>query len=305
MTAYSPIETPLSRRLGLRYPIICAPMFIISNAEMVIACAKAGIMGAIPSLNGRTHDDFRAILKRIREATDGPFAVNLTIGLTNPERIERDLRACIEYEVPTLITSYGDPTQIVEVAHQHQMTVLHDVIHLKHALKAQRAGVDAMIGVCAGAGGHGGQLSPMAFIPYLKEQLDVPIIAAGCISGGDQMLSALSLGAEVCYMGTRFIASEECGAPEGYKSLVTSATPDDIVYTDAVSGVHANFLRSTLPSEGPRSRESPHKKWRDIWSAGQGVAQVHEVKTISEIVETIIQEYHRGLSRLNTLSGLA
>ena len=297
-----PIFTPLSQKLGLRYPLICAPMFIISNASMLIACARAGILGVIPSLNGRTHEDFRAILKEVRQATDGPFGVNLTIGLSDPQRIQADLEACIEFEVPVLVTSYGNPTPIVQIAHQHNITVLHDVIHLKHALKAKQAGVDGIIGVCAGAGGHGGTFNPYAFLPLLKEELNLPIIAAGCISTGDHLLASLSLGADLCYIGSRFIASTECGAQAEYKEKVIQADLDEIVYTDEVSGVHANFLKSTLPQEGPRSRQSPHKKWKDIWSAGQGVAQIHSVEPIEQIVHHIIDGYHQRLEFLSSLS---
>jgi nitronate monooxygenase len=277
-------------------------MFIISNASMLISCARAGILGVIPSLNGRTHDDFRAILKEVRQATDLPFGVNLTIGLTDPQRIQADLEACIEFEVPVLVTSYGNPTPIVHVAHQHNMTVLHDVIHLKHALKAKQAGVDGIIGVCAGAGGHGGTFNPYAFLPLLKEELKIPIIAAGCISTGDHMVASLSLGADLCYMGSRFIASTECDAQMQYKSSVVDAGLDDIVYTDSVSGVYANFLKSTLPETGPRTRESPHKKWKDIWSAGQGVAQIQSIESIEMIVNTMVDQYHQRLELLKALS---
>jgi len=293
-----PIQTPLTQRLGLRYPFVCAPMFIISNASMLVSCAQAGILGAIPSLNGRTHEDFRAILDEVRSKTSGPFAVNLTIGLTDPERREADLEACLEYEVPVIITSYGDPTALVARAHEQGVFVMHDVIHLKHALKAQSAGVDAIIGVSAGAGGHGGQISPFALIPWLKSALEVPVVAAGAISTGQQALSALALGAELCYLGTRFIPTDECGAVDAYKELVTQATPDDIVYTDAISGIHANFLKSTLPEEGPRTRQDPHKKWRDVWSAGHGVAQIERQSSIHDLVQELAWGYHDALERL-------
>ena len=172
----------------------------------------------------------------------------------------------------------------------------------KHALKAKQAGVDGIIGVCAGAGGHGGTFNPYAFLPLLKDELDLPIIAAGCISTGDHLLASLSLGADLCYIGSRFIASVECGAQEEYKSKVLQAGLDDIIYTDEVSGVHANFLKSTLPKEGPRTRESPQKKWKDIWSAGQGVAQIESVESIEKIVQGMVDQYHQRLHFLSTLS---
>jgi nitronate monooxygenase len=295
MTAKA-FSTPLSRELGLKYPILIAPMFIISNAQMLIAASQAGIMGAIPSLNGRTHEDFRTILEEIRRHTDGPFAVNMTIGLTSADRREKDFQACLDFEVPVLITSYGDPTDYVRRAKEKNIKVFHDVINLKHAQKAQNAGVNAIIAVAGGAGGHAGVLSPFAMIPYLKENLNVPIIAAGAISGGAQVVSSLALGAELCYMGTRFIASTECGASQDYKEMVVQAGPEDIVYTDKVSGTHANFIKQSLPNMA--ASDDTGKKWKDIWSAGHGVAQIKEINSIENIVEGIAKEYHDTLAKL-------
>ncbi len=287
------IETPLSKRLGLRYPLVCAPMFIISNREMLVACADVGILGAMPSLNARTHEAFREDLEWIRARTDKPFGINVTIGLTDPERLQQDVAACFEFEVPVMITSYGDPTRIAREAHARGVTVFHDVIHLKHALKAQSAGVDAIIAVSQGAGGHAGTVNPYVLVPYLKTQLDVPIIAAGCISGGAQVAAAISLGAELCYMGTRFIASTECGAASRYKELVVSSTHDDVVYTDQVSGIHANFLKSTIPdATAPERGPDAAKRWKDIWSAGQGVSLIDTVAPIEQIVDDIVREFH-------------
>lgn len=302
----SRIRTALSERLGLRYPIVCAPMFIISNKEMIVAAAEAGILGAMPSINLRSHEEFRDALAWIRQRTDRPFAINLTIKLTEPERLERDFAACLEFGVPALITSYGNPTELARRAHEKGVTVLHDVIHLKHALKAQEAGADAIIGVAAGAGGHAGSTSPYVLFPYLRENLRVPIVAAGCIATGRQLAASLSLGAELAYMGTRFIASTECGADERYKAMTINGAPDDVVYTDSVSGVHANFLRDTVPGQERADRAAAQaavqkeggKKWKDIWSAGQGVALAHEIKPIGAIVEDIVREYH------DTLRGL-
>jgi nitronate monooxygenase len=295
----SRIRTPLSDRLGLKYPIVCAPMFIISNKEMIVASAEAGILGSMPSLNLRTREEFRAALEWIRARTDRPFGINLTIKLTDPERLMFDLETCLEFKVPVIITSYGNPSELARRAHDAGAIVFHDVIHLKHALKAQESGADAIIGVSAGAGGHAGTTSPFVLYPYLRENLRVPVIAAGCIATGRQVASALSLGAELAYMGTRFIASTECGADDAYKQAVVNGSPEDIVYTDAVSGVHANFLRETVPGLASADRESTQKavqegggkKWKDIWSAGQGVALAREIKPIGAIVEDIVREY--------------
>lgn len=295
----SSFSTPLSRKLGLQYPICVAPMFIISNREMLLACAEAGIMGAMPSLNRRSHEAFVEDLEWLGRKTDRPYAINLTIGLTDPERLAKDVAACLEHKVPALITSYGNPTPIVEAAHAKGTMVLHDVINLKHAKKAEAAGVDAIIAVSQGAGGHAGTINPYVLVPFLRDNVQVPIVAAGCISGGDQVAAALSLGAELAYMGTRFIASSECSAQQAYKDMVVDATHDDIQYTDEVSGIHANFLKPTLPENriGERGPDAA-KRWKDIWSAGQGVSLIHEVKPIGAIVEDIVREYHDAKARL-------
>ena len=295
-----PFETELSRRLGLRYPLVAAPMFLISNPDMLVACAEAGILGAMPSLNARTAEEFEAMLQDVRRRTDKPFAINLTIGLTDPDRREQDVQACLDFEVPVMITSYGNPTSIVQRAHERGITVFHDVIRLDHALKAQKAGVDAIIGVSQGAGGHAGTINPYALIPFLRQHLEVPVIGAGCISGGEQVAAALALGAELAYMGTRFIASTECSASDAYKQLVCDSTHDDIVYTDKISGVHANFLKQTLPDDAEPGRPQAAKRWKDIWSAGQGVDTIHEVKSIGAIVEDVVREYHDAVARLST-----
>jgi nitronate monooxygenase len=303
------IRTPLAERIGLQYPIVCAPMFIISNKEMILAAAEAGILGAMPSLNLRTREEFREALSWIRARTERPFAVNLTIKLTEPERLESDLQTCLEFGVPIIITSYGNPTDIARRAHDKGVVVFHDVIHLKHAIKAQESGADAIIGVAAGAGGHAGTTSPFVLYPYLRENLKIPVIAAGCIATGRQLAASLSLGAELAYMGTRFIASTECGADEAYKQRVIGGTPEDIVYTDTVSGIHANFLRDTVPGYEQVDRaavqgevqQGGSRKWKDIWSAGQGIALAKEVKPIGAIVEDIVREYVDATRGLPTL----
>ena len=296
----SGFATPLSRRLGLTYPIVAAPMFLVSNRQMLLACANAGILGAMPSLNQRTSQAFGEDLRWLRERTDKPFAINLTVGLTPPERLEQDVALCLEHGVQVLITSYGDPTAIVQRAHARGTTVMHDVENLRHAKKAQAAGVDAIIAVSQGAGGHAGTVNPYVLVPWLRRELDVPIVAAGCISGGAQVAAALSLGAELAYIGTRFIASEECGAAERYKEMVLASSHDDVVYTDAVSGVNASFLKATLPGHRPADEGTAGaaKRWKDIWSAGQGVTLVDEVLPIERIVDGIVKEFHDARARL-------
>ena len=291
------LSTPLAKKLGLKYPFVSAPMFIISNKEMIVAAAEAGILGCMPSLNARTPEKLRDDLAWIRQRTDKAFGINITIGLTAPERVEADMALCIEFAVPVILTSYGNPTALVKQAHEHGRLVFHDVISLAHGKKAVAAGVDGIIAVSAGAGGHAGRISPYVLVPWLKEELKVPILAAGCISDGRQVVASLSLGAELCYIGTRFIASTECGAVDAYKDSVVKASPEDIVYTDAISGIHANFLKHTVP-EGFTPDRSPEgsKRWKDIWSAGQGVGLIHAVKPMGEIVEDLAREAHDTLA---------
>ncbi|MBL8910416.1 MAG: nitronate monooxygenase [Archangium sp.] len=287
------LETSLSKKLGLKYPFVAAPMFLISNKEMMLAAAEAGILGCMPSLNARTSEKFREDLAWVRGKTDKPIGINLTIGLTPKERLEADFAACVEFGVPVILTSYGNPTDYVKRAHDAKALVFHDVITLAHGKKAVGAGVDAIIAVSAGAGGHAGRISPFVLIPWLKEELRVPIISAGCISDGRQVVASLSLGAELCYLGTRFIASAECGAADAYKQMVVTAGPEDIVYTDAVSGIHANFLKSTVPENfSPDRTPEGAKRWKDIWSAGQGVGLIHAVKPMGAIVEDLAREAH-------------
>lgn len=298
--AVKPFSTPLSRRLGLRYPIVAAPMFLISNKEMLLACAEAGILGTMPTINARSSELLKADLEWLRSKTDKPFGINFTIGLSDPERIKADLALCFEFEVPVLITSYGDPTAIVKAAHERDITVFHDVINLKHAKKAESAGVDAIIGVSQGAGGHAGVVNPYVFLPYLRDNLEVPVIAAGCISGGEQVAAAMTLGAELAYIGTRFIASAESGAQDAYKEMIVSSTHEDVVYTNKISGTHANFLKSTIPdASNPGKGGDTGKRWKDIWSAGQGVTTVSEIKPIANIVEDIVGEYQKAVARLS------
>ena len=287
------LSTPLSRELGLTYPIVAAPMFLVSNKEMIVACAEAGILGTMPSLNARTAEAFRADLEWIRARTDRPFGINVTLGLTPPERLEADLTLMETYEVPVWLTSYGNPTEAVKRAHSAGAKVFHDVVNKRHARKAAQAGVDGLIGVASGAGGHAGNISPYVLYPWLAQHVDVPLLAAGCISTGKQLVASFALGAQLAYVGTRFLASTECGAVPAYKQAVVDADPEDVVYTAAVSGIPANFLKGTIP-EGMSPDRSPDgaKRWKDIWSAGQGVAEIHGVKPIGEIVEELVREYH-------------
>lgn len=292
------IETPLSRSLGLKYPIILAPMFIVSNKEMIVAAAEAGVLGTMPCLNARTAEEFRADLAWIRQRTDRAIGINVPLKLADPERIALDLEACIEFRVDVIISSLGNPKPVVEAAHAAGLKVYNDVVGLKHAQSAVRSGVDAIIAVAAGAGGHAGDITPFTLVPWLRDALPTPIVAAGAITDGRQIAASLALGAEAVYMGTRFIASSECAASDDYKRMLIEATPEDIVYTDQVSGIRGNFLRATVPGLGAPADRSGAKRWKDIWSAGQGVGLIREVKPVGEIVEDLVREYR------DTLQGL-
>lgn len=294
--------TPLADRLGLDHPIVCAPLFLISNVQMMVASARAGILGGVPALNYRTHADFRAALGQIRAQTDRAFAVNLIVHRTYNPRLEEDFQACIDHGVPAIITAFGTPADLIERAHAHGMLVFHDAIKMTHARKAVDAGVDAIIAVSGGAGGHAGTMSPLVMWPWFKKELGVPIIAAGGIATGAGVAAALSLGADLAYVGTRFIASPEAGASPGHRQMILDSSPEDIEYSDEVSGTHANWMRPSLA----RFRSSvddgnPMSRWRDVWSAGHCVGLIDESKPIEAIVEELVADYEAVRTALPTL----
>lgn len=298
-------DTAITRMLGIRYPLIGAPMFLISNVEMVVAIGEAGGMGAFPALNYRTSEQFRAAVREIKARTSAPLGVNLI--LLGNERLEADLAICFEEEVPVIITSLGNPAPVIRAAHARGIKVFCDVTNLKHALKCQAAGADAVVAVASGAGGHAGAISPFVLVPYLQRSLDIPVIAAGGISDGCGMAAALALGASAAYLGTRFIASTESPAPEAYKAMILEASPEDIEYTPEVSGHPANFLKSSLATlrangEGADGKSLRPSAWKEVWSAGHGVGLIDEVKGCGEIVRTLMAEYEAiraGLPRFD------
>jgi nitronate monooxygenase len=277
------LETVLTRKLGIRYPVVVAPMFLVSNPPLLEAAASAGAIGAIPSLNFREHAGFAAFLSEFPREL--PFGVNLI--LKWGDRLQEDLRAVIDRKVPLVITSLGDPTEVVKAVRAYGGSVWCDVIGLKHAEKAVKAGADALVAVASGAGGHAGRLSPFVLGPWLRQELGVPVVIAGGLSTGRHLLAALALGADAAYFGTRFIATVESAAPEAHKRALVEAGPEDIEYTDEVTGVYGNFVRASL--EGFRS--SGGKAWKDVFSAGQGVAFVKDVIPAAELVERLVGEY--------------
>jgi nitronate monooxygenase len=260
-------------------------MFLVSSAPLLEAVGRAGAIGAVPTLNFRTHPELRTFLEAFPR--DVPFGVNLIL---SSERMEEDLRAVVERKVPLVITSLGDPTRVVEQVHGYGGMVWCDVIGLRHAQKAVRAGADALVAVATGAGGHAGTISPFVLGPWLKDELGVPVVIAGGLSQGRHLLAALALGAEMAYFGTRFIATRESAAPPEYKQALVDAGPEDIEYSDLVTGVKGNYLRDSLK----RWRELGGRPWKDAWSAGHGVAFIEDIPPAGELVERLVAEYEEA-----------
>lgn len=309
----------------LRLPLIGAPMFIVSGPELVTAQCKAGIVGSFPALNARPQEALADWIRQIKselaehaeahpDAPVAPFAVNQIVHPSNP-RLLTDMETCVEEQVPIIITSLSPPGEIVEAVHSYGGLVFHDVINLRHARKAISQGVDGVIAVCAGAGGHAGALSPFALVGELRKEFDGAIILSGAISRGDDVLAARAMGADLAYSGTRFIASEEARAVPDYKEMIVESTASDIVYSSLFTGVHGNYLGGSIVQAGmdpanlpPGSKddmdfrkatESGAKAWKDIWGAGQGVGNVDEIAAARDIVLRMEQEYRHALARVN------
>jgi len=314
---------------GLRLPIIGAPMFTVSYPELVLAQCKAGIVGSFPALNARPPELLDEWLSTIKnELNDyqakhpntkvGPLAVNQIVHVSNA-RLEQDVRTCVQHQVPIFITSLRAPVkEIIDAVHSYGGIILHDVIHLRHAEKALEAGVDGLILVAAGAGGHAGTLSPMALVGEVRAHYQGPIILSGAISTGDAVLAAQAMGADFAYMGTRFIASIEAHASERYKEAIVAAQAQDIIYTDHFTGIHGNYIKQSilnagldpdhLPQGDPQAfaklsqagkEGSNTKAWKDIWGAGQGVGLIDSIPSVDQIVSQIENEYLLARKRLN------
>jgi len=302
----------------LNLPVVAAPLFLISNPKMVIECCKNGIVGTFPALNQRTSEGFEAWLIEIKEALAAfeketgqkaaPFGVNLIVHPTNP-RLEADVKLCMKHKVPLVITSLGAVSMVVEAIHSYGGLVFHDIIKKRHAEKAAEAGVDGLILVSAGAGGHGGSLNPMSLVAEVKEIFKKTILLSGCISTGKDVASALQMGADLAYMGTRFINTDESVAPEAYKKMIVDAGANDVVYTAAISGVHANFLAASLEAAGitaedlkkdvkidfGKELDTEAKAWKTIWSAGQGVTTIKDSISVKALVERLRSEFIKAL----------
>lgn len=305
----------------LSVPAVAAPMFLISGPKLVIETCKNGVVGTFPALNQRTTEGFDQWLTEIETALDGatqsngkpaaPFGVNLISHRTNP-RLQADLEVCIKHKVPIIITSLGAVSDLVDAVHAYGGLVFHDVISIRHAKKAVAAGVDGLICVAAGAGGHAGTLHPMPFVSEIRSFFDGTILLSGCLSTGKDIASAMQLGADLAYMGTRFINVAESTADQGYRDMIMNSGTADIVYTAAVSGVNANFLRPSLEAMGITkemwsmkakmdfgkemdAQQAEAKAWKTIWSAGQGVATIKDDIPVAELVVRLKEEFRAAI----------
>ncbi len=299
----------------LKLPLIAAPMFLVSGPEIVTACCKAGIIGSFPALNQRTAEGFDEWLSLIENELNGiptpGFGVNLIVHKTNP-RLQEDLETCIKHKVPLIITSLGAVPEIVDAVHAYGGLVYHDVINLRHANKAAEAGVDGLIAVSAGAGGHAGLLSPFALISEIRKFFDKTIILSGALSTGRDIAAAQAAGADYAYMGTRFINTKESRAIDDYKNMIIDAAAADIVYTDKVSGVNANFLGPSIAAAGGNNEShagmevdfgkellaDEAKAWKDVWSAGHGVGGIDDIPNVSDLVSRLHAEYTAAIDIL-------
>ena len=284
------IETEFTRMIDVDYPIIGAPMFLLSYEELVIAVARAGGLGAIPLPNFRTTEDLKKTLDRIREATDKPIGVN--IHLSGRFEWKAQLSLCLDAGVKFFITSLGDPRLILDDVHANGGKVFPDVISLEQGLKSRDRGADGLIAVASGAGGHCGTIPTHILIPYLKSKTDLPIIAAGGISTGAQMAAAMAVGACAVVVGTRLIATTESRAQAAYKEAVVRAGPEDIVCTARITDNPASWLAESIKDfiEQPKVGS---RRWRDFWSAGQSVAQVEKITSATEVIREMVDDYIR------------
>ena len=315
---------PALLRDSLRLPVVASPLFIISTPALVIEQCKAGVVGSFPALNARPGPVLEEWLQTITHTLDeyrrahpdkkvAPYAVNQIVHGSN-DRLEHDVEMCRKYQVPIQITSLRAPDDVVKSAHSYGGLVFHDVTNIKHAKRALQAGVDGLILVCAGAGGHAGALSPFALVSEVREFYDGPILLSGAIANGASILGAQAMGADLAYMGTRFIATQEANAGDDYKQAVVESAAEDVIYTNLFTGVHGNYLRSSIVKAGldpdnlPISDKSKMnfgsggntkvKVWRDIWGAGQSCGPVHDVPSVATLVDRLEAEYRAAKQRV-------
>lgn len=310
-------------RARLKLPVIVAPMFLVSGPDLVIATCKAGLVGSFPSINARTAEEFEAWLTHIEYALSqardqgvdaAPYAVNLILQAAVAPRFMTDLALVERFKPPVVITSVGAPGEVAKRVHGYGGVVFHDVATLRHAAKAAEQGVDGLILLTAGAGGHTGTANPFAFVPQVRRQFDGAILLAGSISDGRSILAARTLGADFAYMGTRFAATKESLASHDYRSLLVSQQMADVVTTDRISGMSATFLRGSISRVGLDPDDLPATKgflqpaipdalkaWRDIWSGGHGVGLIDDVPTVAELTDRLEAEYREALGAVPSL----
>ncbi|CAG2156469.1 hypothetical protein LMG31506_05712 [Cupriavidus yeoncheonensis] len=318
------LPAQLKNRLSL--PVVCSPLFIISNPDLVIAQCKAGVVGSFPALNARPAPKLEEWLDRITtelaehdarnpDRPAAPFAVNQIVHKSN-DRLEHDLELCVRYKVPIVITSLGARAEVNEAVHSYGGIVLHDVINNAFARKAIEKGADGLVAVAAGAGGHAGTLSPFALLHEIREWFDGPLLLSGAIASGDAILAAQAAGADLAYIGSAFIATQEANAQDGYKQMIVDSSANDIVYSNLFTGVHGNYLRGSIERAGldpaalPQSDPSKMnfgsasaKAWKDIWGAGQGVGAIKRVVPAAELVRRFAEEYALARRRLGLPDG--
>ncbi len=320
------IETAFTKMMNIQYPIIGAPMFLVSNADMTVAISEAGGIGTVPSLNWRPEAKFAQTLKEIKSRTKKPIGVNIIVNKSNT-RAQADMRASLDNGVELFITSLGSPKEVIREAHKQGAKVICDVINLEHAKKVQDLGADGVIAVSTGAGGHAGPISPIVLVSWLKRELKIPVISAGGIADGFSMAAMLTLGADAVSIGTRFIASTEAKIEKGYKDAIVNATPEDIVMTTRISGTPAAVIRTPYIDRigldlpwylkilkdqkltkkyivplihlmGSKALEdaATGPSWKTVWSAGQSVGLIHEILSCDEIMKKLIREYDECLA---------
>lgn len=316
------LPEPLKSRL--RLPVVGAPLFIISNPDLVIAQCKAGIVGAFPSLNARPIEALDAWLERISselaeydrhhpESPAAPFAVNLIVHNSN-NRLQEDLDLCVKYQVPIVITSLGAKEFINEAIHSYGGIVLHDIINNRFAHKAIDKGADGLIAVAAGAGGHAGTTSPFALIQEIREWFDGPLLLSGAIANGNAVLAAQAMGADLAYIGSAFIATDEADAAQNYKQAIVDNDSSEIVYSNLFTGVHGNYLKPSIRAAGMDPDNLPvsdpskmnfgsggnqdSKAWKDIWGCGQGIGSVKSLGSAAELVARLSREYEQARARI-------
>jgi len=311
----------------LRLPVVGAPLFIISNPDLVIAQCKAGVVGSFPALNARPEPVLEEWLERITselaaydaahpDSPSAPFAVNQIVHGSNA-RLKHDMDMCVKYKVPIVITSLGAKEWVNEMVHSYGGIVLHDVINNRFAKKAIEKGADGLIAVAAGAGGHAGTTSPMALIQEIREWFDGPLLLSGSIATGDAVLAAQAMGADLAYIGSAFIATEEADAEQGYKQAIVDYGADDIVYSSLFTGVHGNYLKPSIEAAGLDPNNLPEsdpskmdfgsggntdaKAWKNIWGCGQGIGAVKALDTAGDYVAKLSDQYQQAKDRINAL----